>query len=732
MRRTIIGRQSFTGRGALSNPPGRFDKQQFAAVDDGWYQQEVADSVNTTVEPDRAREVISTNDSPDIPFEQSINPYRGCETACVYCSSGDTPVLMFDGRTRPISDLRVGDEIYGTSRLGGCRRYVRSRVLAHWSVIKPAYLTTLEDGTKLVTSADHRFLTNRGWKHVTGTEWGRGRRPHLTPSNRLMGTGGFAQGATADSDYRRGYLCGIIRGNGLLGEYRYSREGRGHGNQYRFRLALCDLEALVRARHYLLDFDVSTRGSAFQAAAGARHAMHAIRTHSVTSVQSIRDLIAWPSDATSTWSAGFLAGIFDAEGSLGQSALRIANTEPQIIDCIRRCLRDFHFKFVLEHSHFETRNIDYVRVTGGLKEHLRFLHIFNPAISRKFDIEGRALKTRARLGVETIQPLQTMRLYDITTETGDFISNGVVSHNCYARPSHAYMGLSPGLDFETRLFYKADAARVLEGQLARPGYVCKSITLGANTDPYQPVERRMKVTRSILEVLARTRHPVAIISKHALILRDLDLLTDMARDGLVSVAVSVTTLDSELKRVMEPRAASPQARLRTLAALSAAGIPTSVMAAPMIPALNDHELEAILEAAAAAGVRSAGYVLVRLPYEIKDLFRGMAGRALSGPRRTRHVADSRYAGWPRQRSAVRHAHARHRPLRTVAQQPVPARLPAAQTQLRASNSAQHGPVSAARPLRSPAAPRTVALACAASARVQCLVRYNDPDPGGGR
>jgi DNA repair photolyase len=192
---------------------------------------------------------------------------------------------------------------------------------------------------------------------------------------------------------------------------------------------------------------------------------------------------------------------------------------------------------------------------------------------------------------------------------------------CYARPSHAYMGLSSGLDFETRLFYKADAPKMLEAQLARPGYLCKSITLGANTDPYQPVERSMKVTRAILEVLKSTRHPVAIITKSALVLRDLDLLTDMARDRLVSVAVSVTTLDTDLKRAMEPQTASPQARLRTLATLSAAGIPTSVMAAPMIPALNDHELEAILDAAAGAGVRWAGYVLLRLPHEIKDLFR---------------------------------------------------------------------------------------------------------------
>jgi DNA repair photolyase len=192
---------------------------------------------------------------------------------------------------------------------------------------------------------------------------------------------------------------------------------------------------------------------------------------------------------------------------------------------------------------------------------------------------------------------------------------------CYARPSHAYLGLSPGLDFETRLFYKADAARVLEAELSRPGYVCKPIMLGANTDPYQPDERHMKVTRSILEVLERTRHPVAVISKHSLVLRDLDLLTSLARDALVSVSISVTTLDDDLKRRLEPRAASPAARVRTLAALAAAGVPCGVMVAPVIPALTDHDMEAILEACAAAGARWAGYVLLRLPYEVKDLFR---------------------------------------------------------------------------------------------------------------
>lgn len=636
MRRTLTGRHAFKGRGALSNPPGRFEKQEIEAVDDGWYQDEVPESIPTTLEPDHAREVISSNDSPDIPFERSINPYRGCAHACVYCLRGDTPVLMLDGGTRPVCELRVGDEIYGTRRIGHYRRYVRSRVLAHWSVIKPAFRTTLEDGTTLVTGGDHRFLSDLGWKFVTGPQHGSPNRPHLTTLNKLTGTGAFAQAVIQDDDYRRGYLCGMIRGDGLLAEYRYSREGRSHGDQYQFRLALCDQEALVRARNYLLDFDISTCGSVFQAAAGCRRTMHAIRTHSFGKVESIRTLLAWPNCAVSTWSAGFLAGIFDAQGSFSNCALRIANTDPEIVGWVCECLRRFGFSFSVKHHPYETRKpIDIVALTGGLREHLRFFHTVSPAISRKLDITGQRVRSDARLRVVSVEPLETMRLYDITTETEDFVSDGVVTHNCYARPSHAYMGLSPGLDFETRLFYKQDAARVLEEQLAGPAYVCKSITLGANTDAYQPVEKRMRVTRSILEVLARTRHPVAVITKSALVLRDLDLLADLARDGLASVAVSVTTLDNELKRTMEPRAASPQARLRTLAALNAAGIPTAVMVAPVIPALTDHELEDILAAAAQAGTRSAGYVLLRLPYEIKDLFREWLGE--HHPQRAAHV-----------------------------------------------------------------------------------------------
>jgi DNA repair photolyase len=219
---------------------------------------------------------------------------------------------------------------------------------------------------------------------------------------------------------------------------------------------------------------------------------------------------------------------------------------------------------------------------------------------------------------------------------------------CYARPTHAWLGLSPGLDFETRLFYKPDAAERLAAELDAPGYRCRTIVLGANTDPYQPVERRLGITRALLEVLAARRHPVSVVTKGALVERDLDVLAAMAARGLASVMISVTTLDDALKRRLEPRTAAPARRLASLERLAAAGIPTGVLIAPVIPALNDHEPEARLEAAAAAGARSAGWILLRLPHEVGPLFTEWlghhyperAGRVMSLLRQARGGRDN--------------------------------------------------------------------------------------------
>ena len=192
---------------------------------------------------------------------------------------------------------------------------------------------------------------------------------------------------------------------------------------------------------------------------------------------------------------------------------------------------------------------------------------------------------------------------------------------CFARPTHAYMGLSPGLDFESKLFAKPDAPELLERELARPSYSPRVIAIGTNTDPYQPIERRYEIMRRILGVLERTGHPVGIVTKSALVVRDIDILARMAKRNLVKVAISVTTLDAKLARVMEPRAPTPTRRLDALRELGKAGIPIRVMTAPIVPAINDAEIERILEAAASVGVTGAGYVLLRLPLEVRDLFR---------------------------------------------------------------------------------------------------------------
>ncbi|THD82720.1 MAG: PA0069 family radical SAM protein [Phenylobacterium sp.] len=192
---------------------------------------------------------------------------------------------------------------------------------------------------------------------------------------------------------------------------------------------------------------------------------------------------------------------------------------------------------------------------------------------------------------------------------------------CYARPAHAYMGLSPGLDFESKLFFKPEAARLLERELSKPGYVPEIIHIGGNTDPYQPQERTLRITRQLIEVMDRFNQPFSVISKSALVLRDLDILASMSKNNLVRVAISITTLDRKLARSMEPRAATPEKRMDAVKRLADAGVPVIVMFAPCIPGLNDHEMEAVLERAAAAGAKGAGYVALRLPLEIKDLFK---------------------------------------------------------------------------------------------------------------
>jgi DNA repair photolyase len=608
-------RRNIIGRGAAGNPKNRFERIEVHPEESE--EPEESPRPETVYIRDHSRSIIARNDSPDIGFEASVNPYRGCSHGCVYCLAGDTLILMADGTTRQLEEIRVRDEIYGTVRRGHYRRYTKTWVLDHWSVEKVAYRVMLEDETSLIAGGDHRFLTERGWKFVTGTMRGDGQRPYLTTNNELMGTGVFARPPVKDSDYRRGYLCGIVRGDGLLSSYEYEREGRSNGNQHQFRLALADEDALERVALYLLDFEVATHSFVFQKAITGRKAMPAIRTHARKQVDLVREIVVWPSSSSRDWARGFLAGIFDAEGSYGNNTLRIHNTDPEIIEHITESLETFGFEYVVEER---ARPMQVVRIRGGLREHLRFFHSVDPAITRKRDIEGTAIKSNADLRVASIEPLGVTPLFDITTGTGDFIANGVVSHNCYARPTHEYLGLSAGLDFESKILIKEDAPDLLHKQLSSPRWEPKTLSMSGVTDPYQPVEKDLRITRGCLGALAEFRNPVAIVTKNHLVTRDMDLLAELALHGAAVVAVSLTTLDDELRRIMEPRTSRPARRLAAIEKLAGAGVPVGVMTAPVIPGINDHELPDLLFAAAKAGATFAGFVPVRLPGAVRPIF----------------------------------------------------------------------------------------------------------------
>jgi DNA repair photolyase len=560
-----------------------------------------------------------------MPFEWTINVYRGCSHSCSYCQTGDAPILMADGRTKALAELQVGDAIYGTVFDGKYRRYVITQVLDHWSTVKPAYRVTLEDGTELVTSGDHRFLSDRGWKHVIGSEQGRGRRPHLTVNNKLLGTGRFAEPPQGGPDYRRGYLCGMIRGDGLLRSPTFSRPGRIAVTASQFRLALVDIEALQRARTYLAGFEVTTREYIFQKAVGARKQIDAICNFTRSGVAAVEEIVSWPHVSSAEWCKGFLAGIFDAEGSRDHNgALRICNTDHAIIEQITSCLRRFGFSYVIETQGVgREKPVTVVRLLGGLREHLRFFHTVDPAITRKRTIIGSAIKNNAPLRVVSIEPLGVdLPLYDMTTSTGDYIANGVVSHNCFARPSHTYLNFNAGRDFETRIVVKVNAAEVLRRELRRPSWRGAHVAMGTNTDPYQRCEGRYRLTRGVLEVLRDHANPCSILTKSPLLLRDLDLFVELASTAGFTASLSIGTLDEEVWRRSEPGTPHPRARMAAVKRLVEAGVPCGILMAPILPGISDRpeQLQAVVRAAADAGASHVTPITLHLRRGVKEEF----------------------------------------------------------------------------------------------------------------
>ncbi|MGH3761580.1 intein-containing Rv2578c family radical SAM protein [Actinophytocola sp.] len=503
-----------------------------------------------------------------MPFRWTINPYRGCSHACRYCLAGDTPILMADGRTRPLGELEVGDRIYGTERRGNRRRYVTTRVLAHWSTVKPAYRLTLADGTQLITSGDHRFLTDRGWRHVAECE--ARRRTVLTAGDKLVGTGGFAAAPKGLLDYRCGYLSGIASGSGEP----------------------ADRRVLERAREYL------------------------------TGDEPISLPIEVPLVPSEEWHRGYLAAVFDVEGEFGRGHLRVARTSRANVGMISDALLRLDFRFALDDLGRRS-GVQRIRLTGGLSEHLRFLHAVEPARTGAGELTGVAVRAAARLGVETVEPLGLeLPLFDITTGTGDFIANGVVSHNCFARNSHTYLDLDAGHDFDTQVIVKVNAVEVLTAQLRSPRWTHEHVAMGTNTDPYQRAEGRYALMPGIIRALADSGTPFNILTKGTVLSRDLPLLAEVSKDVPVGLGVSIALADRELQRSLEPGTASPQARLELVRKITEAGLPCGVFVAPVLPGLTDsvEQLESLFAAIADTGATGATVLPLHLRPGAREWF----------------------------------------------------------------------------------------------------------------
>ncbi|MFF5295714.1 intein-containing Rv2578c family radical SAM protein [Paractinoplanes globisporus] len=502
----------------------------------------------------RAKSLINRVPSKSrVPFEWTVNPYRGCSHACSYCLAGDTPILMADGTTRPLAELRPGDAIMGTMGAGACRRYVSTTVLDHWSTQKPAFRVTLADGTRLVASGDHRFLTDRGWRHVSPAE---PHHPALAVGDLMFGVGHFAEPPKETPEYQAGFLCGLIRGDAAVGG-RTAREG----------------DAWVRADGYLEDLP-------------------------------LHEALRWPEQPTSGWYRGFLAGAFGSTGRADRLAITFTSGDQLFLSRVTDALTRLGLP---SRAPVTTRPgaAGSVEIDRDLWAALRFRHLTGVDGAR-LDASGVGVRSSRELAVADIEDLGlALPLFDISTGTSDFIADGVVSHNCFARHTHTYLDLDAGHDFDTKVVVKVNAGELIRRELAAPRWTGAPIAMGTNVDVYQRAEGRYRLMPEILAALRDHANPFSILTKGTLILRDLELLKQAAEVTRVGLAVSVGFLDETVWRSVESGTPSPRRRLDVVRRLTDAGFPVGVLMAPILPGLTDSD-ESIDETVAA--IAEAGAV----------------------------------------------------------------------------------------------------------------------------
>ena len=371
---------------------------------------------------------------------QNKNINHGCKNGCLYCISGDTLILMADGNLKVIKDIKIGEKIFGLQRVGKELRLTEADVLNHWKTKQQAYKITLEDGTVLISSANHRWLSDRGWKFTSGKSYGRHLEtlPRLTLNNSIRGINipekklkrlpnwekrntPLVKSFNETSLYMRGYLNGVIRGDGHFAIHQYNNRGRGVERQYQFRLSMKDREPIDFSKKYLQYYGIETFDCLHEG-------LYTIRTSKRCHRKRMQRIMNW--NDSPQFMRGFISGIFDAEGSSDEGrTLRISNKNSEVLDDISRCLSYFDFDHVQDIT--KINGVISLRVRGGTEEYLRFFQIFEPKIKRKFRFTNIAIHNH--FGIESIKKIGSRTLYDITTSTENFIANGMVSHNCYAR-----------------------------------------------------------------------------------------------------------------------------------------------------------------------------------------------------------------------------------------------------------------------------------------------------------
>lgn len=505
----------------------------------------------------------------------ATNLYRGCGHGCAYCLAPDTLIQMADGTTRMICDVQIGDDLIGIEKADVQRRawnytFAVSRVLNKITTRKPAIRVTTADGQTVVCSDDHRWLTERGWKHTR----------NLTLNNVIRTFSAPAVATPGETDdYRRGYLAGIIRGDGTLGRYdysgRYQRAGRKAPQrtdvQHAFRLAMKDESALDRAAAFLRLFGIETTRFAFQHEGAGRPTIPAIRANGVAAYAAISAVTQ--DGHTLEWRRGFLAGIFDAEGGCDGTVIRVFNTDEALLSLIETCFATFDFKTTRDNRAPKV-GCPSIRVTGGREEVARFFNLTAPAISRKFDVVGGALRGSSR--IVAIEPTgETIDMVDITTSTENFIANGLVSHNCYV----PHVTKQPRPEFDAGASLRPGILSKLVRDAAKYAAIGSStqIMFSFTTDPYHPFDS--DPTRAALHVLRQCGLPFCTLTKGGTrALRDLDLF----RPEMDAFASTLTTLDDAFSKKWERGAALPGDRLAALRRFHDAGIFTWVSLEPTL------------------------------------------------------------------------------------------------------------------------------------------------------